>query len=352
MTANFFFEAVRHLLSEIDIMISVSHDNMKRVENLGGPNDPRVTGDPKLPKAIGESIDFVNYATQMSDKLFGGLKCDHIDRAANSLGYWAQHEPRYWSELNTRTRAGKEPGRRKIFRCINRVQSIIALVHTCTRIQIGLVPRMADYDFHHLSPHDFEKMSRDLLQADWGVTLESFKTGKDGGTDFRYAQAGAHTIVQCKHYVRTGLSGLLRDLGKEAAKVRKLRPQRYVLVTSVPLSPANKDAIVKVIGADVLHTGDILGPDDLNNRLAQYPAIEGRHYKLWLASRAVLDRVVNNAIVTQSEFKVQKVYREIRRYVQGNAFPRALTTLENNRVVILAGPPGVGKTTLANMLSL
>jgi len=52
MTANFFFEAVRHLLSEIDIMIEVSHDNMKWTEALGGPNDPRVVNDPKLPKAI------------------------------------------------------------------------------------------------------------------------------------------------------------------------------------------------------------------------------------------------------------------------------------------------------------
>jgi DNA polymerase III delta prime subunit len=104
------------------------------------------------------------------------------------------------------------------------------------------------------------------------------------------------------------------------------------------------------LSADLLQTGDILGQDDLNNRLAQHAEIEGRHYKLWLASRAVLDRVLNNAIVTQSEFKVQKVYAEIRRYVQSDALARALATLNSDRIVILAGPPGVGKTTLANML--
>ena len=57
---------------------------------------------------------------------------------------------------------------------------------------------MADYDFHQLSPHDFENMARDLLQADWGLILESFKTGKDGGIDFRYAKAGSR-IVNFRH---------------------------------------------------------------------------------------------------------------------------------------------------------
>jgi predicted AAA+ superfamily ATPase len=60
--------------------------------------------------------------------------------------------------------------------------------------------------------------------------------------------------------------------------------------------------------------------------------------------------VLNNAIITQSQFRVQKVYSEIRRYVQSSAFPRALAALERDRVVILSGPPGVGKTTLANMM--
>lgn len=209
---------------------------------------------------------------------------------------------------------------------------------------------MADYDFHQLSPHDFEQMARDILQAEWGFNLESFKTGKDGGIDFRYAQSGSSIVVQCKHYVGTGLSGLLRNLKEEAKKVQNLNPLRYILVTSVPLSPANKDKIIKIIGADVLNSGDVLGQDDLNNRLTQYPEIEGNHYKLWLASRAVFDRVLNNSIITQSEFKVRAIYKDIPRYVQSNAFPRAIKILNSDRIVIIAGAPGVGKTTLANLL--
>jgi KaiC/GvpD/RAD55 family RecA-like ATPase len=40
----------------------------------------------------------------------------------------------------------------------------------------------------------------------------------------------------------------------------------------------------------------------------------------------------------------------IRRNVRSDAYPNALEILDRNRVVIISGAPGVGKTTLANML--
>jgi hypothetical protein len=209
---------------------------------------------------------------------------------------------------------------------------------------------MPEYDFYQLSPYDLEVLARDLLQAHWGVTLESFKTGRDGGIDLRYAAGPHKTIIQVKHYLRTGLKGLLRDLKAEAVKVRRLLPCRYVLVTSVPLSPPDKDAMVTIVGADALTPTDVLGAEDLNNLLGQHPIIEGRHFKLWLISRTVLDRVVHNAAVTRSEFKAKQVYEQAKRFVTSDAYPSALKMLDEERVAIISGPPGVGKTTLADLL--
>ncbi len=209
---------------------------------------------------------------------------------------------------------------------------------------------MPEYDFHQLSPYDLEVLTRDLLQAHWGVDIESFKAGRDGGIDLRYAVGPSKTIIQVKHYLRTGLIGLMRDLKMEAVKVRRLAPSRYVLVTSVPLSPANKDAIAGVIGTEYLKPRDIVGAEDLNNLIGQHSDVEGRHYKLWLASRGVLDRVIHNAALTRSEFKARQVYDQARRYVSSFAYSKALQMLADQRVVIIAGPPGVGKTTLADLL--
>ena len=209
---------------------------------------------------------------------------------------------------------------------------------------------MPEYDFYQLSPHDLERLVRDLLQAQWSVRLESFKTGRDGGIDLRHARGSGNFIVQVKHYVRTGFAGLLRDLKKEDAKIAKLAPSRYVVVTSVPLSPANKDKIVATLPSAPLTVSDIFGQDDLNNLLGSYPAIEQGHPKLWLTSRAVLDRVLHNAEITRSEFEVDKICKQIRRYVQTDVFREAEGRLAEQSVVMVIGPPGIGKTTLARML--
>jgi len=209
---------------------------------------------------------------------------------------------------------------------------------------------MAAYDFHQLSSHDFEIFARDLLQAHWRIELQSFKAGKDGGVDLLHRNKSQKIIVQCKHYVRTGLSGLMNALSKEVDKIRLQRPTRYVVVTSVPLSDANKAAIVDIFGASVISADDVLGQEDLNNYLAQHPEVEQQHYKLWLASRTVLDRVLHSAVVTRTDFAVQKVNAAICKYVQTETFPNAMELLHAQRVAIITGPPGVGKTTLANML--
>ncbi|MFK8328458.1 restriction endonuclease [Pseudomonas sp. BJa5] len=208
---------------------------------------------------------------------------------------------------------------------------------------------MPSYDFKQLSPNDFEELARDLIQARDQIILESFKSGRDGGIDFRIAHASLNTIVQCKHYSGTGFTGLLSSLSKESIKAQKLNPTRYILVTSVGLTPENKLSIAKLFDP-LLSSADIVGRDDLNNLLTIFPSVEMTHYKLWLASKVVLDRVIHNASLTQSEFDAQRVHRDIQRYVSSAAFPRALKMLDKEHVAIISGAPGVGKTSLAKML--
>ena len=54
---------------------------------------------------------------------------------------------------------------------------------------------MPNYDFKQLSPHDFEQLTRDLIQARDDFILESLKTGRDLGRRTRIEFQGHHPAV-------------------------------------------------------------------------------------------------------------------------------------------------------------
>ncbi len=171
---------------------------------------------------------------------------------------------------------------------------------------------MPRYDFKSLSSQDFEELVRDLLQAEWNVALEAFKTGRDSGIDLRYAPSddGA-TIIQCKHYASLGFNKLLANLrDNERPKVERLNPKRYIVVTSVGLTPANKDEVVNALAPFVLNAHDVLGADDLEGLLSRHPGVERVNFKLWLTSTGVLERVLHNAELCQTDFEVGRIRRK------------------------------------------
>lgn len=211
---------------------------------------------------------------------------------------------------------------------------------------------MPTYNYAALSPQDFEEVSRDLLQAEWNVTLEAFKAGRDSGIDLRYSvSAGGATVIQCKHYLKSGFGALLRHLrDAELPKVSKLNPSRYVVITTVGLTPENKQSIIAALAPFVKSPADVIGADDIDGLLSKHPSIERANFKLWLTSTSVIDRILHNAEVCQTEFEVERIRQKLPLFVQSQAYPKAKEILGETRILVISGPPGIGKTTLAEML--
>lgn len=219
---------------------------------------------------------------------------------------------------------------------------------------------MTDYDFSTLNDKEFENLSIDLISKDKDKRFERFKVGKDGGIDGRFYQDdGSQEIVQCKHYLKTGFSRLISSLKKkndkginEIDKVKKLNPTKYIFVTSLPLSAENKKTIKDLFNPYIKNDSDIYGQEDLNQILGNYPNIEKIHYKLWLSSTVVLDKIINNAIESRSGFLLGDIKEKSKYYAITENHQKAIDKLEESNIIIIAGEPGIGKTTLAEHLAL
>src|SRR6185437_15066587 len=118
---------------------------------------------------------------------------------------------------------------------------------------------MADYDFSTLNSTDLEELVCDLLNADRpqnsNVYYSTFKEGKDRGIDILYSSTKNQYehVGQVKHFYRTGYNGLFKALeNDELGKVELLKPNKYILATSVDLSISNAEKIKKLFEPYIL----------------------------------------------------------------------------------------------------
>ena len=211
---------------------------------------------------------------------------------------------------------------------------------------------MTDYDFHSLSPVDFERLVCDLLGKDLGVELKAFGQGPDGGVDLEASCENGVMVVQCKHYRGSSFADLKKAAKAEKPKMDRQAPDSYFFVTSQTLSRTQQQTIVELLSPHLAGVNQIYTAVELNELLRRFPDVEVDHFKLWMASASVLQRIVHSGIWQRSEALMEEIQDRVRLYVATPSMQRARGMLDEKAVCVITGAPGVGKSMLADMLAL
>jgi hypothetical protein len=207
-------------------------------------------------------------------------------------------------------------------------------------------------DFSVLSDVEFEELVADLLAVELGTPVERFATGRDGGVDLRWRVGGARRrcVGQCKHYARSSWSQLLAAARGEVAHVTNLRPDNYRFITSFDLTTGQKDQLYALFAQWMSGPDDVLGGRDVDGLLTLHEHIERSHPKLWLATGSQLFWATHADLANRAIALRERVSASLPRYVVNRGYTDARARLDEHRVCVIAGVPGIGKTMLAQVL--
>lgn len=208
-----------------------------------------------------------------------------------------------------------------------------------------------EYDFSKINDEEYEELFKDILKSTTGENFRTFAKGRDGGIDVISTNAKNRIIGQAKHYVKTPMTQLLKDLeNKEKPKVTRLNPDRYIVAFSQEITSQAYEKILEIFSPFLKDGNDIYDLKRMKEILDKDEKLINKWYKLWLPSKEIIDKILKNSENAITSFYKEKIDKEVQLFIETKYYKEAIKTLEKENVIIIHGNPGTGKTTLANIL--
>lgn len=215
---------------------------------------------------------------------------------------------------------------------------------------------MRNYNFNKLlDSRTFEFFGKSIIEKIENKRFEIFSEGRDLGIDLRCVNEKSLIIVQIKRF--KDFNSLYNELkNKELQKVEKIKPNRYILITSVELSVIKKEKIKEIFKEYIVNTSDIIGSEDLNSLLEkeEFRGIEEEYYQLWINSTSTLKnfikRGLNSDIYAYTGDELENIKDSTKMYVKNESFNQSLKLIKKNKCLLICGEAGIGKSMLARNL--
>lgn len=209
------------------------------------------------------------------------------------------------------------------------------------------------FNFMNIDEIEFEELCKQILERKLGKTFRIFGRGPDGGIDIQ-ANDNHNIIGQAKFYINTSQSNTVSKIKKEANRIRDREIEQYYLFIGREMSPQNIQTIYDVL-KDILGTKEnIFTIKEINELLnkEEYSDIVRQHIKLWLCSTNILEQTMNRNIFIDCEVLFDNIKEEVDLFVQTDLFSICQNIVDKERLLLILGMPGIGKTIVSKMLLL
>lgn len=217
---------------------------------------------------------------------------------------------------------------------------------------------MRNYDFNEkLNWKSFQTLACEIVQFREKVHFQTFRDGADKGIDGLWYCGKENIVLQVKRYKK--FADLYRELKTaELAKVKKLKPRRYILAVSLKLSEHEAEKIYRLFSGYLNQSDDLLDQNALNSYLSDpaYHWIEGNFTDLWIPDGSILKEfigeIINKGSRSRNAREQKKAIEACRTFVQTGVYNEARAKLADNHTIVISGQPGMGKSTIARLLAL
>ena len=215
------------------------------------------------------------------------------------------------------------------------------------------------FNYSNLESYEFELLCRDIVQAKTGFELSCFAPGPDGGidaTNIYKASFGDHVpriVLQAKHYLKSAYPKLKKQAEELVKTLADVRWDSLFFMTSMSLTPQNVQELQEILheAARDIHIYTVQDIDDFLSS-SNGSSILAKHFNLWLSSTNVLIELINNNTNLECEQLIASIKEKDGLFVETSSFQDALRIMADSGFVLLVGSPGVGKTTVSQMLAL
>lgn len=209
------------------------------------------------------------------------------------------------------------------------------------------------FNFTNIDAIEFEEICKQILERKIGNTFRVFGRGKDGGIDIQ-SNENPKIIGQVKLYINTPQIETVNKIKQEANRIDHKNIEQYYLFIGREMSPQNIEKIYEELKPILRTKENIFTIKEINELLnkEEYTDILRDHIKLWLCSTNILEQINNRNIFIDCDVLLDNIKEEVELFVQTQLYEICKDILQKDRLLLILGMPGIGKTTLSKMLVL